>query len=105
PHVIESALSRRRKFATNFEQLEPRVLMTAAFQSAVTSQITNGVLPVTSAVSGDINGDGIPDLVVNRLNVDAQIFLGTATGAFSPGQIVLTGGGPIALGDFNNDNF
>jgi len=64
----------------------------------------------SSAVLGDLNGDGNLDLTVTDPTVGVEVLLGTGSGAFGSPQIVL-GSHPfsvgstysIALGDLNND--
>lgn len=72
--------------------------------------LTNGV-PRATAV-GDLNGDGIPDLVATDFkNNTINIFLGLAGGGYgAPSSKSLTTGGnsrepvSVAIGDLNNDN-
>jgi hypothetical protein len=55
---------------------------------------------------GDINKDGIPDLVVsNQLSNDVSVLLGNGDGTFQPAQNFQAGKTPhsVALGDFNGD--
>ncbi len=68
---------------------------------------------VTSVVSGDLNGNGKPDLVVasydqRNFNTFKSIFflLGNGSGGFSVSGISNSGGnepGSLAIADFNND--
>jgi hypothetical protein len=64
-----------------------------------------GRLP-TSVATGDLNGDGIPDLVVANENDDnISVLLGNGDGSFRP-QLTWTAGHfpeSIAIGDFNAD--
>jgi hypothetical protein len=61
---------------------------------------------VSNVVTGDFNGDGIPDLAVQANNA-IEIFLGNGDGTFQAPIFTSTGytgfGGPLAVGDFNND--
>jgi hypothetical protein len=67
---------------------------------------TFGASPVTALVSGDVDVDGLPDIVaVNEAGVH-QLYLGSADGSFSlaPEQIVSTGMKRGVLTDFNDDD-
>jgi hypothetical protein len=64
-----------------------------------------GRLP-TAVATGDLNGDGIPDLVVANENDDnISVLLGNGDGTFRPQLTWATGHFPesIAIGDFNAD--
>jgi hypothetical protein len=59
-----------------------------------------------SAVVGDFNGDGIPDVaVVNAYSNTVKVFLGNGHGAFHAGGSMTIGRNPLsaAVGDFNGD--
>ncbi len=59
-----------------------------------------------AVVVGDVNGDGIPDLVVaNQANSDISVLLGVGDGTFQPTVNYLTGIGPqgLVVADFNGD--
>ena len=69
----------------------------------------------TNIASGDVNNDGLPDLIISGppgadTNVqNAQVYLNSGNGQFTPGHILLSdaGGGNFIqdarLGDFNED--
>lgn len=54
--------------------------------------------------AGDLNGDGVPDLVAS-VSDHVQVFLGRGGGAFAPALSVATGGVPygVALADLTGD--
>lgn len=65
-----------------------------------------GASGASGIATGDVNGDGIPDLVTcNAGSSNISVLLGVGGGKFSAGQVFSTGGGPrsIALGDLNRD--
>lgn len=67
-----------------------------------------GASGASGIAAGDVNGDGIPDLVVcNAGSNNISVLLGTGAGTFLPAQVFSTGGGPrsIALADFNHDGY
>lgn len=73
-------------------------------------EVTTAVA-ATGIAAGDVNGDGIPDLVIVPLNVDGQypplqVLLGKGNGAFQPPKTIansLGGGPPPILVDVNHD--
>jgi hypothetical protein len=102
----QKALSTNLKKATSalVEALEQRALLSGvSFGAPVATGIGAGGFTVVSSATADLNGDGIPDLIADRGNLLAQVYLGTSTGALTPGQLFATGGSVIALGDFNGD--
>jgi len=60
----------------------------------------------TSAVVGDLNGDGNPDIAVTNSGSNTiSILLGKGDGTFQTPVIYTTGSGPVSavIGDFNHD--
>ena len=89
--------------AARVEPLEPRTLFAGiAFQTPVTTNLS-ATAPFVSTATGDVNGDGIPDLVAARTNGTAQVYFGAVTGGFTLGPLLQTGGTVVALADFNRD--
>lgn len=78
------------------------MLSSVGFLSAVGTPIATA-FGVTQAVTGDLNGDGIPDLVTVSTVSQTNVYLGTSIGTFSLVSSQVTGGQLAALGDFNND--
>ena len=82
---------------------------TVANGSTITESIAQTIPTGTNPVymlSGDFNGDGIPDLAVANLNSSTvSILLGSSKGTFTAGTALQIGAvtGSIALGDFNRD--
>jgi hypothetical protein len=84
------------------ETLEGRFLLSGSvlFGIPLATPLSASGSEVAATVVGDLNGDGIPDVIASRQNLQAQVYLGTASGALTSGQIVATGATPIALGAF-----
>jgi hypothetical protein len=86
------------------ETLEIRRLLAAvSFAAPVTTSVNTSEYDVTATSIGDLNGDGIPDLVVGHDDGSGQVFLGTSQGIFTPGALVGPGAQVQTLEDFNND--
>jgi hypothetical protein len=95
---IVAQSTNHRLLSSSIESLEPRrLLSTASFLSPV-----NTAFPASAVttVKGDLNGDGIPDLIAGFANDTAQVFLGSANGSLTGGQVLNTGGTVEALGEF-----
>jgi hypothetical protein len=71
-----------------------------------TTYINIGSRPYSGSV-GDLNGDGIPDIVVsNPLTNSVSVLLGNGDGTFQSPAVYETGGTPlgVTIADFNSDN-
>lgn len=79
------------------------------FQSATFSTNSYGYAGTSDIDSADVNGDGLPDLLITNPNLlQATIYLNNGDGTFSEGQDILDPGerwGPMdgRLGDINGD--
>lgn len=86
------------------EALETRRLLAGvAFAAPVNTNLNTSEYSISSIAEGDVNNDGIPDLVVGHDDGSGQVFLGTSAGEFSTGTLVGPGAQFVALEDFNND--
>ena len=84
--------------------LEERIcLASVAFAPAITTNLNSSEYFIQATDVGDVNNDGIPDVVVGRQDGSAQIYLGTRTGALTPATLAGPGAQLVALADFNND--
>ena len=93
-----------RLSAPAVEVLEERIcLASVGFSAAVTTNLNSSEFFIQSTDVGDVNNDGLPDVVVGRQDGSAQVYLGTATGALTPATLAGPGAQLVALGDFNND--
>ena len=79
---------------------------TVGVNSTYIAVATSGLSPEATAV-GDVNGDGIPDMVVTDLTANTvTIYIGTGTGTFTKYATYSSYGVcpySVVLGDFNND--
>jgi FG-GAP-like repeat len=85
----------------DFEVDDPRLLLG---DNPITVEQSSGFISFPSI--GDLNGDGIPDLVsANRDSNTVSVLLGNGDGTFRPPTNFTTGGSPqsVALGDVNGD--
>ncbi|HZR28738.1 MAG TPA: VCBS repeat-containing protein [Terriglobales bacterium] len=90
-----------------FLVVAPRTALTAAnpFNPAPGSPITTGT-GATFVATGDLNGDGKPDMVVvNSGANNISILLGTGGGSFTAPVNIAVGNSPadVAIGDVNGD--
>ncbi|WP_193788942.1 beta strand repeat-containing protein, partial [Zavarzinella formosa] len=91
--------------ATDIKDLAGNVIGGGAFTNAPNSPIHVGTGPRSVAI-GDVNGDGIPDLVVSNYGSNnVSVLLGTGTGTFGdPVNFpVVSGPYSVAIGDVNGD--
>jgi len=74
------------------------------FKIMVGSPFPTGHAPTRLAI-GDVNGDGIPDVVTNNLASNDITILLSGKGTFTRAATIVVGGGPygLALGDLNGD--
>lgn len=73
---------------------------------AVFQDRSDGVLAPGAVQLADLNGDGLPDLVVaNGGANEVRVYLGQANGQFGPAQRYFTGTDPVSItiGDVNGD--
>jgi hypothetical protein len=78
---------------------------TGQFTAAPGSPYGSGANPDTGA-SADLNGDGLPDLVVSNFSSNnVRLFFGQSTGGFRVGSTIPVGKQPagLAIGDVNLD--
>ncbi|MBF2003561.1 MAG: VCBS repeat-containing protein [Synechococcales cyanobacterium M58_A2018_015] len=71
-----------------------------------TPATNSGGLSVFGAVSGELNGDGIPDLVAANFGSNTlSLLIGNGDGTFQPATSLRVGNQPnaVATGDFNRD--
>jgi len=77
--------------------------LASVFAPVQTANTGNNPYPLAAA---DLNGDGIPDIVVpNSGQANVSVFLGNGDGTFAAGVTYATGSSPYsaAVGDFNGD--
>ncbi len=92
----------RKSSGSPIESLEPRRLLSStSFLPPVATPIAS-TFGVVQTLSGDLNGDGIPDLVTISTTGQSSVYLGTSSGTFTLAATQLTGGQFAALGDFAN---
>lgn len=83
-----------------------RVLLQDNAGDFVSSGVTfGGAVEVTALVTGDLNRDGIEDVVFGSDAAGPRIFLGNSSGAFAQTAQTLASGpsADLALGDFDGD--
>ncbi len=84
--------------------LAPAASSFSLFQSPIT--VPSGGTYAFGIAAADLNGDGIPDLVVGNFNsANIAVLLGLGNGHFAPPVTYFCGDGPhsIAVGDLNRD--
>jgi hypothetical protein len=77
---------------------------TAQFQAPVTSFLGANTLPAGVAI-GDMNGDGVPDVIATTATSRAAVFTSNSDGSLNAPQQFNTGSGPsgLAVADVNGD--
>src|SRR5258705_12738471 len=83
----------------------PRAIATPMFRAPFLSYDT-GSLPMSDAI-GDVNSDGIPDIVVGNYNSSSvSVLFGTGDGSFGAKTDFATSTHPnsVAIGDLNGDH-
>src|SRR4051812_29372279 len=88
------------------ERLESRAYLSIAYASPVEA---GGIAPSGGIVTGDINKDGIPDVVVSGSAASSTpavgVYIGNGDGTFQAPVILHPGNHPFGVwvADFNND--
>jgi sugar lactone lactonase YvrE len=76
------------------------------FAAPIAANLSSGTYDPSLLLTADLNGDGIPDLVVvNNYESQIDILLGNGDGTFTPAAAPSTSVSPFwaAVGDFNGD--
>jgi hypothetical protein len=71
-----------------------------------TYPLGNGASGASGIAKGDVNGDGLPDIVTSNASTsNISVLLNSGKRSFQPAQVFSTGGQPesVALADFNRD--
>lgn len=95
---------RQLKPTPQFEVLETRRLLAGvSFAAPVNTNLNTSEYSISSIAEGDVNNDGIPDLVVGHDDGSGQVLLGTSAGLFSPEDLVGPGAQLTTLEEFTDD--
>jgi hypothetical protein len=75
------------------------------FSAPISHAAAPGTEKLTNLAVGDLNGDGIPDMIVARTDYYLSVLIGTGGGNFATARDLFVGYKPtsIALGDLNGD--
>ncbi|MBA3943327.1 MAG: VCBS repeat-containing protein [Herpetosiphonaceae bacterium] len=82
-------------------ELQPQ-LNSCTTLNFTSTQLSVGATPY-SVVVGDLNGDGVPDLVTANQSGSVSVLLNNGTGIFTRTDVPVTAPQAVAVGDFNGD--
>jgi len=111
PQSTESTLSSDDVFVANYETSYSEVFLNDGSGSLVGSDIQLSPSNVRGIDAGDLNGDGLDDLVMGNDLSGASVYLNNGDGSFtqtqytdiSTGSVFVSNGWDVALADFDGD--